>query len=1295
MIRKIAITIGLALTTALAFSQGRISGQVMDKDANESIPFANVVVYEGGIQKGLAQTDFDGKYSVSPLNAGKYTVKMSYLGQEKVIGGVIVNSNKTTRLPIEFSSATEIKGITVHINKIVEVDKTSTGNEISAEQIKNAPTRSVTTLVAQSGSSGEGADGRLNIAGNRSTNNLIIVNGVKMNTSSMPNIPMSAIQEIQLITGGVPAKYGDVTGGVINITTKVGAEKMSGGIELETGNIPFLDNLVPNFQPQSFGFWNQNLASVNLSGPIKTRTRVDEFDDGNGNMIKDTVKETVVGFFLSGQYQYAKDPRPTVSKGQDGKFQTGVYTVNDDVLEGVHNNPLVPNGDGYLYSAETLTFDDLEFTKERRNVARNSVQLNGTLEYYPNDKTTVSFGGSLDYRKYHRYIAGYSLMNYNNNPLRNDVDYNMWGRFRQSFGNSSADDSTNSLIKNAYYQVQFDYTVNKFREEDDTHKKNYFRYGHVGNFAYSDDYVQATTANDAGNTNYYYQKEGDQNVIYALTGDSLASVSDELDDIYINSTRFDNSYSFTESEWNPLAARYVSYYQELNGGDPISLNQLFTDGLFFNGTRARIIHGLWYGPGREYGGYSEANEEQYRLSGLAAADVGNHALSFGFEYEQRVRTTYSVNDALGLWFLASAMTNNHLTGFDVNNANVTTDLATGEAFIDFDNTVDLSRQTTFDANLREKLGYSISEEVNVLDLNPDDLSIDMFTANDLIQFGNADWLGYDHTGKRVRGGNTTFVDFFYDFDVNDIGDTVYSRAQAAFQPIYSAFYIQDKFEINDLILRLGLRVDRYDANQVVLKDKYSTIYLDKVNEQNMEDFKNGDLFSEANRSSLIQDDWSIYVDQSSDDLNGNQGSYSVVGFRGGDNWYDVEGNQVRDYSYISSTDPLAPVNASPWFTYAETVDGFDKTIFDERQLDVNGAFEDFKAQINVMPRISFSFPVNDQATFFANYDVLTQRPDPNRTRVRPADFYFLTQRQFMNNPDLRAQKQISYQLGFKQALDKNQNVAMTLSASYQERKNEVTFTSVQYAYPGTYSTFQNLDFPTVKRGEISFDTRRINNVMVNANYTIAFADGTGSGATTAQNLIRNGLGNIKVPSALDYDQRHAVKVNLDYRLDSAGGPTIFGKKLLQNAGASVQLNSGSGRPYTKFANSTSSAVLIGVAGRTTLDGGINTSRLPWYNRANLRVYKNYSVKGRRNALNVYVYVQNLLNTKNIISVYKNTGSPDDDGYIYVSPGKETINTQSEIDLYTARLTTPGTGTAPGGSNYDIPRRIRVGLSYFF
>ena len=46
------------------------------------------------------------------------------------------------------------------------------------------------------------------------------------------------------------------------------------------------------------------------------------------------------------------------------------------------------------------------------------------------------------------------------------------------------------------------------------------------------------------------------------------------------------------------------------------------------------------------------------------------------------------------------------------------------------------------------------------------------------------------------------------------------RSIAAFNPIYTAGYIQDKFAIEDLIFNIGLRIDRYDANQKVLSDKY-------------------------------------------------------------------------------------------------------------------------------------------------------------------------------------------------------------------------------------------------------------------------------------------------------------------------------------------------------------------------------------------------------------------------------------------------------------------------------------------
>ena len=48
----------------------------------------------------------------------------------------------------------------------------------------------------------------------------------------------------------------------------------------------------------------------------------------------------------------------------------------------------------------------------------------------------------------------------------------------------------------------------------------------------------------------------------------------------------------------------------------------------------------------------------------------------------------------------------------------------------------------------------------------------------------------------------------------------FTQADRDYQPIYMAGYIQDKFAFKDLIFNIGLRVDRFDANQLVLKDPY-------------------------------------------------------------------------------------------------------------------------------------------------------------------------------------------------------------------------------------------------------------------------------------------------------------------------------------------------------------------------------------------------------------------------------------------------------------------------------------------
>jgi hypothetical protein len=83
--------------------------------------------------------------------------------------------------------------------------------------------------------------------------------------------------------------------------------------------------------------------------------------------------------------------------------------------------------------------------------------------------------------------------------------------------------------------------------------------------------------------------------------------------------------------------------------------------------------------------------------------------------------------------------------------------------------------------------------------------------------------------------------------------------------------------------------------------------------------------------------------------------------------------------------------------------------------------------------------------------------------------------------------------------------------------------------------------------------------------------------------------------------------------------------------------------------------------------------------------------GREAYVNVYVNVTNLLNSKNILSVYSATGDPDDDGYLTSSKYQQEIRNQLDpeafIQMYQIYVNR--------GSNYSTPRQIKVGASFNF
>jgi hypothetical protein len=258
------------------------------------------------------------------------------------------------------------------------------------------------------------------------------------------------------------------------------------------------------------------------------------------------------------------------------------------------------------------------------------------------------------------------------------------------------------------------------------------------------------------------------------------------------------------------------------------------------------------------------------------------------------------------------------------------------------------------------------------------------------------------------------------------------------------------------------------------------------------------------------------------------------------------------------------------------------------------------------------------------------------------------------------------------------------------------------AYPRDYTSYNNIDFGTVKGLTVTYDLRRLNsNTRLNASYTLQFADGTGSDATTAAALVASGLPNLRTMNPLNWDRRHNFNISLDYRFGEGknyNGPTTLRKKgtenekavqWLSNTGVNFTVTGGSGTPYTAQEN----ILAYNSGGTQVLKGTINGSRLPWQFRVDMRLDKEFHPNwGDKNLyFDVYLQMLNLFNTQNILGVYAATGNPDDDGYLAAAEWQREINSQidpqSFRDLYAYRIDVPW--------NYSSPRQIRIGVQFNF
>lgn len=1194
---------------------GSIKGKVFDKVTKEPIPFANVVAEMNGTIIAGDQTDFDGNFHIKPLGPGEYDVKATIVGYgPKAFTKVIVSVDKITFLDVDLAKGVDIKEFTFEGYKVPLIDKgnPSTQTTITQEEIKVAPTRDVKAVAATTAGVNQKDEGdALNIRGSRDNATAYYIDGVKVRGST--NLPQSGTEQVTVVTGGVPAQYGDATGGVISITTRGPSKNYFGGVELVTSEL--------------FDDYGYNLAGFDVSGPIYTKRDKDGKKSGN----------PLAGFFISGEYQYEKDPNPPAK---------GVYVVNDALLHDMEQTPFVvaPTGTGFEQRGDYLRMSDLEHVNARPNVASRSYRFQGKLDVQATKNVTLTFGGSFDYNKRHNWVDIYTLNNWDNNDQETEQTWRAFAKLTQKFSSAgTGEEKKASTLKNAFYSIQFDYTKYNDVDEDDSHKDNYFRYGYIGKFK---TYRQKTYQFDAATSLW-----------------KLNSYEDTL-------------VTFEPGTSNPIMANYTEQYFSFVP-DPVNVFQIANQGGMINAdNRLNLnIYSLWASPGRQFNRYLKQETNQFRISANGSADLKNHSINIGFEYEQRIDRGYVINPS-DLWTLMRQLANNNIQNLDTLHPIYVAPDVVDYNYLYVQNQIDDRGVNGFFENFRKRVGLSNTDWVDLDSYDLSNFSLDLFTPDELLNNGSSfiSYYGYDYLGNKTSD-NPSLNDFF-----TDKKDGNFTRRIGAFQPIYTAGYIQDKFAFNDLIFNIGLRVDRFDANQKVLKDKYLLYAAHTVAETP------GSMNTTVgHHPDNIGSDYVVYVNDY------NSATPFITGYRHGDDWYDAQGNQVADPAVITNTGTSSG-NINP---YLIDPDGRAK-----KRIDPDAVFQDYEPQTTFMPRVAFSFPISDQALFFAHYDILTQRP-PDRLRMNPTDYLYLESRSnFIDNPDLKPEKTIDYELGFKQVLSKSS--ALTISAFYRELRDLIQVKNITYAFPKTYGTWDNIDFGTVKGLSISYDLRRSGNVRMTTSYTLQFAEGTGSDDASNVNLINTGQPNLRQIEPLNFDQRHNLVTSFDFRFGGGAdynGPILFNKPILARTGLNVVFRAGSGYPFSRQANITQTAA-EGLNDRSTLEGSINGSRLPWQFRIDAKLDRDFQINfgkakddgSRKSAfLNVYIQVQNLLDAQNIIAVYKATGNPNDDGYLSAASSQNAINSQvdpqSFTELYSIKVDKPG--------NYSLPRRIRLGVKLDF
>jgi hypothetical protein len=212
-----------------AQTRSKIVGTIKDGDTSDPLIGVNVIVENTFLG---AATDEDGQFIIINVPVGTYRVQVSMIGyQTQIVEDVVVSAERVTTINLSLqTSAVEGAEVVVTAQRD-ELHKEVSNTQLVVSEVQLLDATGIREINAflqkMPGVSEE--NGFLTIRGGSADQTGMLVNGLAYNNAAAGNaetsIPLSAIEQVSLLSGGYNAEYGNFRSGLINVTTKSGSKE--------------------------------------------------------------------------------------------------------------------------------------------------------------------------------------------------------------------------------------------------------------------------------------------------------------------------------------------------------------------------------------------------------------------------------------------------------------------------------------------------------------------------------------------------------------------------------------------------------------------------------------------------------------------------------------------------------------------------------------------------------------------------------------------------------------------------------------------------------------------------------------------------------------------------------------------------------------------------------------------------------------------------------------------------------------------------------------------------------------